>query len=279
MRRTSILLIIVILLAGMAGCSPSPVEYALAITSTEGGSVTTPGEGIFSYDEGAVVNLITEAEDGYWLVEWSGDTDTVANVHAASTTITMNGDYSIAANFQKDEVVQFADPNLEAVIREAIGKPTGDIYASELVNLTHLAAIDRGIRDLSGIEYCTSLSEAILGPEMFASGLSLDSVSLTEQGTGQPNQISDLSPLSYCGNITYLCLWNNNISDISPLANLTNPTRLYLYNNQIMDISPLVQNEGIDAGDIVRLADNLLSEDSINIYIPQLQARGVDVTW
>ena len=40
-----------------------------------------------------------------------------------------------------------------------------------------------------------------------------------------------------------------------------------------------MQNEGIDAGDIVRLADNLLSEDSINIYIPQLQARGVDVTW
>ena len=74
--------------------------YDLTIDSTEGGSVTEPGEGVFpSYDKGTVVDLIAEAEEGYRFVEWTGDVGTIADVYAATTTITMNGDYSITANF------------------------------------------------------------------------------------------------------------------------------------------------------------------------------------
>jgi hypothetical protein len=73
--------------------------YDLTISSTAGGSVTTPGEGISTYDEGTVVNLVAEAEEGYHFVNWTSDVGTIANVKAASTTITMNGNYSITANF------------------------------------------------------------------------------------------------------------------------------------------------------------------------------------
>jgi len=41
----------------------------------------------------------------------------------------------------------------------------------------------------------------------------------------------------------------------------------------------LVQNEGLGTGDTVDLRVNPLSSDSINIYIPQLQARGVTVNY
>jgi len=75
-------------------------EYTLTISSTAGGSVTTPGEGDFTYDEGTVVDLEAEPDAGYQFIEWSGDVDTIANVEAASTTITMNDDYSIIANFE-----------------------------------------------------------------------------------------------------------------------------------------------------------------------------------
>jgi hypothetical protein len=75
------------------------VIYDLTISSTEGGSVTTPGVGVFTYGEGTGVDLVAEAEEGYRFVEWTGDVDTVADVHATATTITMNGDYSITANF------------------------------------------------------------------------------------------------------------------------------------------------------------------------------------
>jgi hypothetical protein len=76
-------------------------QYDLAISSTEGGSVTEPGEEVFIYDEGTVVDLVAEAEEGYRFVEWTGDVGTIADVYAASTTITMNGDYAITAEFVK----------------------------------------------------------------------------------------------------------------------------------------------------------------------------------
>ena len=54
---------------------------------------------------------------------------------------------------QADDVVTFPDPNLEAVIRETIGKPTGDIYQSDLVGLNQLYAYGRGIAVLTGLEH------------------------------------------------------------------------------------------------------------------------------
>ena len=76
-----------------------PIQYNLSIASTAGGSVTTPGEGTSSYDEGTVVNLVAEPEEGYRFVGWIGDVDAIANIDAASTTISTDGDYSIKANF------------------------------------------------------------------------------------------------------------------------------------------------------------------------------------
>jgi len=75
------------------------VTYDLTVASTDGGSVTTPGEGTFPYNAGTVVSLVAVPDDGYEFVNWTGDVSTVADVNAASTTITMNGDYSITANF------------------------------------------------------------------------------------------------------------------------------------------------------------------------------------
>jgi hypothetical protein len=75
--------------------------------------------------------------------------------------------------------------------------------------------------------------------------------------TAPDSGIGDLSGVQYCTNLIILDLWNK----------------------QISDISPLVDNEGISAGDEVYLSDNPLSSDSIKICIPQLQARGVTVSY
>ena len=107
MKRISSFLIVAALIAGMAGCSGGGggvgggygESYTITITSTTGGSVTTPGEGIFTYNEGGVVNLLAEAEEGYQFVNWTGDVGTIADVHDVSTTITMEDWYSITANF------------------------------------------------------------------------------------------------------------------------------------------------------------------------------------
>jgi hypothetical protein len=79
---------------------PPPVQYSLTIFATAGGSVTTPGEGTFTRDSGTVVNLVATPASGYKFTKWTGDVDTIANVNAASTNITMSGNYYICANFR-----------------------------------------------------------------------------------------------------------------------------------------------------------------------------------
>ncbi|HXZ29697.1 MAG TPA: leucine-rich repeat domain-containing protein, partial [Dehalococcoidia bacterium] len=114
-------------------------------------------------------------------------------------------------------VVTFPDPKLETAIRRALNKPSGPIHPAELAGLANITAPESGIEDLSGLQYCTSLTTVDLWH----------------------NQISDISPLGNLTSLTYLDLGDNGISDISPLGNLTNLEHLYLYSNQVSDISPL----------------------------------------
>ena len=99
--RVSIFLVTVALVVGMAGCGGTTphLQYNLTISSTEGGSVTTPGEGTFARYAGRVVDLVATADVGYHFLNWTGDVDAIADVNAPSTNITMNGDYDITANF------------------------------------------------------------------------------------------------------------------------------------------------------------------------------------
>ena len=221
-----------------------------------------------------------------------------------------------------EEAVTFADRNLEAEIREAIAIPQGPIYPSDLEGLSSLNATQRNIADLTGVEYCTSLTELDLSHNYYISDISalanlthltelclhsneIGDISalahltnLTELLLGY-NRIGDVSPLADLTNLAVLSLQVNQISDISSLANLTNLTELYLASNQITDISalsglvsltslylaynqisdiqPLVNNPSLSEGDYVDLLDNPLSVNSIDICIPELQARGVTV--
>jgi hypothetical protein len=82
--------------------SPSPEileTYTLATASTAGGSVTIPGQGAFTYHSGTVVNLMAEADEGYYFVSWTGDVFPINDINASSTTITMICDCVVAANF------------------------------------------------------------------------------------------------------------------------------------------------------------------------------------
>ncbi len=64
---------------------PLEGQYSLTISSTEGGSVTTPGEGMYICDDEEVVPLVAEADvdNHYHFVEWTGDVDYIADVPIA----------------------------------------------------------------------------------------------------------------------------------------------------------------------------------------------------
>jgi uncharacterized repeat protein (TIGR02543 family) len=113
-KRVSSFLIVVVLIAGMVGCGGAGAgggreSYTLTIDNTAGGvvtvdNVTIPGKAIFTYDAGTVVSLNATPDSGYQFVKWTGDVGTVDNVNSSETIITVNGNYSIMANF---EVVQY----------------------------------------------------------------------------------------------------------------------------------------------------------------------------
>jgi hypothetical protein len=81
-----------------------PIVYNLTTSSTAGGDVTTPGEpGPYPYNAGTVVDIVATPDANYHFVNWTGDTANIANVNLASTTITMNANAAIVANFAIDQ--------------------------------------------------------------------------------------------------------------------------------------------------------------------------------
>ena len=108
------LVVLLVLSGGVAGCGgdvvPEITEYNLTISSTGGGSVTSPGEGTFTYDEGTVINLVAEPDDGYRFENWTGDVSSIADVNAATTIITTDNDYSITANFAYGPAIPLKNP-------------------------------------------------------------------------------------------------------------------------------------------------------------------------
>ena len=138
MKRVSLFLIAVVLIAGMMGCQPAldptfdpfpppgaPLTYALNISSTAGGSVTAtvneedtvigPGETVTIYDipAGTKVDPLASPHEGYEFVEWVGKP--IDGVTTPVVTITVQGHYEITANFElipTYELTMAADPEL-----------------------------------------------------------------------------------------------------------------------------------------------------------------------
>ncbi len=127
---------------------------------------------------------------------------------------------SQSTNILTGEVV-IPDPNLRAAIAEALGK--GDttvvsITAEEMVTLTSLVANNRGIQELTGLEFAINLDYL----------------------AAHDNQIADLSPLSELTNLRVLDVWHNPIESLSPITGLSNLEHITLVGDGgISDLSPL----------------------------------------
>ena len=95
-----------------ASFTPTGATYNLTVNSSEYGNVSIPGESTFGpYNCGDTVNLTAVTDLNYEFVDWSGDTTTIANLYSPSTTITMNGEYSIIANFGLPPSGNYSDAN------------------------------------------------------------------------------------------------------------------------------------------------------------------------
>ena len=172
-------------------------------------------------------------------------------------------------------VVEVPDPNLRQLIREALSLPEAvPLTQQQMLRLTELdAGGDRGITNLTGLEYATNIRSlrlylnpiADIGPLVHLT--KLEGVNLLGCG------IVDFSPLRNLENLRGVFLGHNSISDISPLAELTNLTTLHLQSNQIVDLSPLANLINLRE---LWINDNLVEDITILANLTQLTHLRLD---
>ena len=140
----------------------------------------------------------------------------------------------------------FADAALQSAVEQAAAGTGG------AAGLVSLAAKERGIADLGGIEQLTHLEVLDL----------------------YGNEIRDLSPLAELTRLRYLDLGSNRVEEVSALAGLKSLRVLLLADNAVTEVSALA---GLDSLQSVDLTGNPLTASAAESQVAALRERGVEV--
>ncbi|MGD0795882.1 MAG: hypothetical protein ABR958_09955 [Dehalococcoidales bacterium] len=137
----TLMLVLVSFLAVLPARPVLAANYTLTVVSAAGGTVTSPGESVFTYAAGTVVTLVAQPDSGYSFAGWVGDVSTIVDASAASTTITMNGNYTISASFSGTTLIITATAGANGTI-----SPSGDISVSYGGSQTFIITPNAGYR-------------------------------------------------------------------------------------------------------------------------------------
>ncbi len=108
------------------------LQYTLTMQVNEAGwGTTSPAVGTHSYNSGDIVSILAEPNSGYRFVNWTGD---VANPNSASTTVTMNGNKTVRANFERIQYNLTVQAGTGGTTTPAPGTYT--YFSGDIVSLT-----------------------------------------------------------------------------------------------------------------------------------------------
>lgn len=163
--------------------------------------------------------------------------------------------------FQLGKKLNIPDKKLEESIREVLNSDNETsipddkpLTKDNTKALTELDADSKGITDLTGLGYASSLRKLSLGGNNISDlGAIAKLIHLEELHLWHNRNITDISPLKNLIALRYLNLSHCKISDIIPLTNLKQLADLRLSENEIVDISPL---EDLNRLKILEIGDN-----------------------
>jgi hypothetical protein len=144
--------------------------------------------------------------------------------------------------------ITFEDKNLEAVIRDKINLPKGNILISDVEDITSIDASNKSIYSLKGIKYFRSLRELdlssnnLIDPSItdFIPDAHLGLINTLKASYNISRLIPAFEELSQLRNLEVLNMSMNLISNIDMLKDLGNIRQLNLsYCNFIKDLTPL----------------------------------------
>jgi len=172
-----------------------------------------------------------------------------------------------AADDMSDEIIEFADENLENRVRDVIDKPEGNLYLDDVIN-TRALHFDRyypghRLNSFEGIENLKNLEKLVFAGydiDDLSPLTELNNLKSLEFGAWEPTFIEDLSPLGKLQSLEKLNIGANITSDISPVGNLVNLKELRLWRSiPEGDISFMSNLKSLS---ILNIADNRIKDIS-----------------
>jgi uncharacterized repeat protein (TIGR02543 family) len=135
--------------------APPTVYYNLTmlVSPLDTGDVNGAG----NYEEGNTVNISATAHPEYKFVGWTGDILTVADVNASSTTITMDKDKTVLANFEKKE-----DTVLPPALNVTVTTDRNSYVWNAWVDIT-ATVLDEYNKPVEGVTVWVTISDPSLG--------------------------------------------------------------------------------------------------------------------
>lgn len=156
-----------------------------------------------------------------------------------------------------ENVIYFADSDFEEDIRKIINKPSGEIYISDVEEITSLEVRGMDISFIDGIQHFTNLKECNLEVQFISDITPLSNLTKLTDLNLRGNEISNIEPLSKLVNLINLNLDMNQITDIGSLKDLSNLEIINLSNNSIKDITSLAELYNLNSIELYnnRIAD------------------------
>jgi len=117
-------------------------DLTMAVDPSGGGTTTPAVGGPYSYGAGAVADISATANFAYAFDHWTGDG--VADVNAASTTVTMDGNKTVTAHFAvvpTYELTMAVDPAGTGTTDPAVSPPSHTYEENTVVDITATANV------------------------------------------------------------------------------------------------------------------------------------------
>lgn len=167
-----------------------------------------------------------------------------------------------------EQTVPIVDETLEAGIRRAIRKSSGELSCHDLALLTKLELPRGGVSRLEGLEYAVNLKTLDIPGGQVADLEPLGNLRQLAALELPGHALSDISPLSEIESLAVLDLSDNQVSDLNPLFGLTNLYWLDLDDNLVSDLGPL---QGLTRLTNLRASRNRISDASVLAGLGQLR--------
>lgn len=129
--------------------------------------------------------------------------------------------------------ILFADPMMEQLVRNTIGRQEGEITDLDCEQINQLSSYDLRSEEVDYEEYQKMKIKSLEDLQYFPN---LTSLTLVEQA-----EIADYSQIRKCPLLNDLNLSSDSLYDISFVTEIPYLSYLYLENNQISDLQPILQ--------------------------------------